>query len=91
MIERKGAKQRRLERRLARKVFKTAAKQPPEVFVAYLKGLVSGAELRQVTDLALLNMPQMDIFGNQVSGLQARLPAGDEAERDVGAPATVFH
>lgn len=86
MKERNRAKQRRKERRLARKLFKSGTKQPPEVFVAYLQGLVRGTELRQAQELAIRDIPMMDIFGQRVSGLGVVRAPADEGEYDALGP-----
>lgn len=66
------ASDRRLERRLARKVTKGGQKYAPEVYEAYLAGLQRGLEIREEQQATLQCMSYRDIFGNEIPSMKAR-------------------
>lgn len=77
---RKHASDRRLERRLARKVSKTGQKCSAEVFEAYLAGLQQGLEIQEKQQAVPLHVPYRDIFGNEIPSMKMR----DRVDEDDG-------
>jgi hypothetical protein len=72
MRTRRHARDRRLERRLARKVTKTGAKCAPEVYQAYLAGMQRGMEIQEKRKTALDCASYRDIFGNEIPSMKMR-------------------
>lgn len=87
------ASDRRLERRLARKVTKGGQKYAPEVYEAYLAGLQRGLEIIEEQQAALQCMSYRDIFGNEIPSMKTRDRQTEDA-RSIGAtvsPSASFH
>jgi hypothetical protein len=76
---RKRARDRRLERRLARKVTKTGKTYAPEVYDAYLAGLQKGLQIQEEQQAALQCVSYHDIFGNEVGCMKIRDMQVDES------------
>jgi hypothetical protein len=90
---RNPARERRLARRMARKVCKSGEKLGPEVFEAYLAGLQRGLELQEQRAIKVPHCAMQDIFGNEIVFNQRAEAQPREAELTEAAPpvALVLH
>lgn len=91
---RKQARDRRVERRLARKVTKTGQRCAPEVYEAYLAGLQKGLEVQEAQQAALLDITYRDIFGNEVPSVKmpgARIDENNNCVSTAAPPSLSVH
>ena len=79
MCTRNRARDRRLERRLARKVTKTGETLPPEVYHAYLAGMQRGMEIQEEQKAAQERVWYRDIFGNEIASVTMQDMKAEEA------------
>ncbi|WP_312795925.1 hypothetical protein [Tianweitania sp.] len=90
---RRHARDRRIERRLARKVTKTGEKCAPEVYQAYLAGMQRGMEIQEEQQAAQECMSYRDIFGNEIPSMKMRDVKADDAlcVRSATGPSVSLH